>query len=746
MKKFIVPFLFLLFLLVGYIPNFYAVDKNATQFFYLSILNTLSILILYLKRIELVYINRLGFLTFGSYIIWALFSYYYAFNKEEVIIYSNKMLVYFISFSCIYTLFKNSEFDYKKVVFIFFILTSIEIIWINNLFLERFNLIGRDLGLRAFTGNINITGIVLLFKAPIILYGIDKFRGIYKSILTINLIALLFTILLMGSRLSNLIILSTFIGFIAYKLVISSKIIKNSTLLILGISILISLTINKIIFQESPDNAISRTTNILESSGSTNQRLRFYGQAIDHILNNPFIGTGAGNWKIQSLIYENEFIKDYVVPFHVHNDYLQSAAELGVLGFLLNYIFYIIFIFLFVKEYKNILSSSKISFYFIVPIVIFLLDSFFNFPYDRPIVIIFNMVFLTLIFNSLKIKSKFFDDFKLSKKLALGLLILSFGSIFISKKVYDSFVDQNDLIVGMIQNSYYLTEAELYNIDSSFPSIGATTVPIDIYKANYLLNKDVNKDTIIDFIERGAKKNPYLYSQHALKSVYYLKQKNLDSSKLFAQKAFYGLSNNKTHFNLYTDILAALKDSIELKKAYSHLLKPPRKEFTEKYLRHLNSIKTNFDKDDSLLISELSDKNILSSFGEALNIINQVGKKNVFEGVELSLEAEKLFNEKKYSKAGELFLKASKLNPREIAYFENAANCFMKTGKNDRALEILLNVENNFETNGKTEYLLSIIYFENGNKDKSCFYINKSYKKGFKSDSAIYNLFCYDDK
>ena len=79
----------------------------------------------------------------------------------------------------------------------------VEIIWINYLFIERFNIAGgRDMGLRAYTGNINITGIALLLKIPFLIYGVNEFKGMIKKLLVIIFPFAIFTILLMGSRLT----------------------------------------------------------------------------------------------------------------------------------------------------------------------------------------------------------------------------------------------------------------------------------------------------------------------------------------------------------------------------------------------------------------------------------------------------------------------------------------------------------------------------------------------------------------
>ena len=71
---------------------------------------------------------------------------------------------------------------------------------------------------------------------------------------------------------------------------------------------------------------------------SSNQRFRYYSQAIESILKNPLIGIGIGNWELESIKYDAQNISGYIIPYHVHNDYLEIAAETGLIGALIYYL------------------------------------------------------------------------------------------------------------------------------------------------------------------------------------------------------------------------------------------------------------------------------------------------------------------------------------------------------------------------------------------------------------------------
>ena len=68
---------------------------------------------------------------------------------------------------------------------------------------------------------------------------------------------------------------------------------------------------------------------------SVNERLNFYKIAINDIKTYPVLGVGIGNWKLTSIQRANKFLAGYRVPFRVHNDFLEVAAEIGIIGGLL---------------------------------------------------------------------------------------------------------------------------------------------------------------------------------------------------------------------------------------------------------------------------------------------------------------------------------------------------------------------------------------------------------------------------
>ena len=137
---------------------------------------------------------------------------------------------------------------------------------------------------------------------------------------------------------------------------------------------------------------------------SINQRLNFYSQALNHIIENPFFGAGIGNWKIKSIDTNKKNIVGYQVPYHVHNDFLELAAELGLIGLgiylLLLYTGFkkvILNTWNIVFSKTNLVQSHGIWITTFLYLTVFLIDSNLNFPFARPIVIIILIIVLAFL-------------------------------------------------------------------------------------------------------------------------------------------------------------------------------------------------------------------------------------------------------------------------------------------------------------------------------------------------------------
>lgn len=140
----------------------------------------------------------------------------------------------------------------------------------------------------------------------------------------------------------------------------------------------------------------SRISSINFNDESTSNRIRYYNHALSQVLETPFLGVGAGNWKFKSVYLDRFNIIGYTVPYHVHNDFLEIFTELGILGFVL---YLLLFIVSFLNLFRSFSNSKSLDELFVNILLIAVLLSFFidsnlNFPHARLIQVSFFIIIL----------------------------------------------------------------------------------------------------------------------------------------------------------------------------------------------------------------------------------------------------------------------------------------------------------------------------------------------------------------
>ena len=140
---------------------------------------------------------------------------------------------------------------------------------------------------------------------------------------------------------------------------------------------------------------------------SINQRLSYYKASFDIIKSSPLLGIGIGNWKLVSIKYLNDKMQEYIVAGYAHNDFIQIAAEIGILGMLC---YIMIFVIVTLKLLKGIFKNTNDYFVkvtLLAMIGVFIIDSMLNFPISRPISYVF---ILFVLVSSINLKNIVKDE------------------------------------------------------------------------------------------------------------------------------------------------------------------------------------------------------------------------------------------------------------------------------------------------------------------------------------------------
>ena len=391
-------------------------DRIIPQFLFLSILNILSFAHL-LRNNELLLsisyaLKEKIIICYSLFIAICFVSIFFAANISESVIALSQYFTYLLSFIAVYSISKSIGKVFLQC-FIFFsasalfiesssiVYNAIDSVLIDEQAFKRDNFM-----LRTFTGNINIAANSIVSKIMVvylILYTYKDKRIVYLSYVLLFIAFSALFILLTRSAFLSLGLLTLVMISFNYK-----KFFTRSVPLVVVVLIgyfFVNTTFNT----ENPDEISSRINSIALNTedDSINERLGYYSDATKSIMQYPVFGIGIGNWKIKSIEYSRNSIVGYTVPYHVHNDFLQITAEIGVIGGLLYLMIYLIPIYRIVIKLKDgVLDNLNLVYFLIISTI--LIDSALNFPIARPV----NHIFLlfTLVAMLQTSKTDFNDE------------------------------------------------------------------------------------------------------------------------------------------------------------------------------------------------------------------------------------------------------------------------------------------------------------------------------------------------
>lgn len=412
---FLLGLYFFIYVIPQHIPNLYYVyDRVTIQIFLFSILNTVvfSLLVKNSKLNSLITLFKSNYhlISFALVILIAFISLLVAENKTEGILVISHFLTLFISFILIVILSQHSKLNFLKL-FLYFsviglILESTRTNWLifDNV-INNGKILDRALDYRGFTGNINISSFSLTIKLPVLVYLVFTVQNkLSKAFFLIVLSSSLLAILLLFSRAAIIALIIVFISLMLLVVINRSKLYVTNFLLVLLASSFSFFSYDLINEKNTSDLIVDRFSTVTNPGAdeSVNERLNFYKIAINDITTYPVLGVGIGNWKLTSIQRANKFLAGYRVPFRVHNDFLEIAAEIGIIGGLL--FAYFIF-FPFISSLIKALRSNKfeISFLIFLIVGVYIIDSLLNFPMHRPVIISYLLFTFALFYN---IKSK----------------------------------------------------------------------------------------------------------------------------------------------------------------------------------------------------------------------------------------------------------------------------------------------------------------------------------------------------
>tara|TARA_B100000989_G_scaffold260141_1_gene210630 strand:- start:334 stop:1602 length:1269 start_codon:yes stop_codon:yes gene_type:complete len=405
--------LYLIFLsLTPYIPSFNTIDNNAAEWFYLSLLNIVFlVLLIFFRKSKIFQVKSKIFLFFLLFFVFAFFSSFFALNQTESFVRLSDIGVILISLYLIYFFIENNTISLK---FLILLLSFTLIIDISGtlyqfifFFSDRLYDFNNAMAIKGFYSNKNITAVAIGLKIPILLFLLNYYNKRIIKILVISIASISFmTLYLLSARalfLSYFVSISIVLFLIFYRIIKYDENVSSSfkpflplfLSLILGYIVFINLNTAENLGINYRFETVAKGID----DESINQRVTFYSHAIESISNNFFLGVGIGNWKIYSVKYWANEMPSYIVPKHVHNDFLEIFAETGFFGFSAYFLFFLFIIIKLLRIFVNTFNSNLpiLNSVILISFIVILIDTNLNFPLDRPAIQAYFIIYIAIL-------------------------------------------------------------------------------------------------------------------------------------------------------------------------------------------------------------------------------------------------------------------------------------------------------------------------------------------------------------
>jgi O-antigen ligase len=578
-RKEILPAVFLfLFVLIPFLPRFGALDAMGFHWMCYALLNV-GLTFLLINKNELVQfpISFKPLLFYTSWILLSVVSCFFAYNKIESIVVLSRILIVLASiYNLISLLNKRRELIdvLLKILLAALVVESVYTVWMLYYNSGRYNAIDDIVYfIKFFAGNKNILAASIAVKIPIAFYFLhqSKTRNEILSYCVILLFAISATIIL-NARATYISVFLQSALFIGYEILNYFKKEKNKSHLIKAGSFLAVFIFAVVVFQivfsqlEKSKKTVSygdinkRIASIEFTKSGSSSRFVYWNESIDFIKKNPIIGGGLGNWKIHAINYEQNYRTSFVCSKHVHNDFLEVAADSGIVSSIIYLLFFVVLGFILVKKCLALSAEhSALALMLLLMLIAYVIDSCLNFPSERPIMQ--SLLVVIVSFAALHFSERTFNPISINHVLSFGLLLCVCFSMYVSINAYYSMCLQSKVRANTAKKS----EVESF---PAIPNISEYVMPINGMQANYFYTKrDYKKANY--YLSKKGKTNPYYYYSEYVKSRILFAQHDTVNAIKLASFAFANRPADLNMFNNLAYFYQVKSDTAGINKSYA---------------------------------------------------------------------------------------------------------------------------------------------------------------------------------
>ena len=767
-----------LYLIVHFIPDFDGADVMGAQWLYTSVVDLIVLIYIgfnynkYKDAIEGVF--KLKFtIVYTVFVLWALVSYYYAINPTEALVCLARLVSTFIIFMNLSILFYKKELSqiYFVVACILTTILIFDALYVINQFknivtdVENKGTIGSIVG---NNGNKNVMAASLLIKFPFALYLMRHTKIMGKSIGVISIFLGTFALFILSTRSTFVGLLLIFILFTTTTLFFSKKSNKKSivvNILLFLTPIIVAYFSANLVFGLIDSNSegslingavTSRIQSIQITNEGSSGRLHLWSSAFDYAKKHPLIGDGYGNWKLASIPYEKGITNDLFVPYHSHNDFLETFADLGIVG---GSLFITMFILIGLFTFKIWRDKSLKQYHFTatisaMAITCYFVDAFLNFPQERTTMQTMLAVSAVLVFAPYSLihltKQDKQDEVKTIADKTLGPFFISFSiiliaaSIFINTQVYQSLKVQK-FVMGEIDADPKMALDDVKDAFPHFPNLSTSTLPIKALVARYYY-RDKMYDESLTLLRSCEKDNPYLYYTDFIKTAVFASLGNFDSVSFYSKRAFYNWPRATSYYKNVIFSASRKKDTAEINKAFATYIKYRNEpEGWNQYLlgrfellgatnslslKLLDSAIKLFPKDTTTFTRI---RGLFAANGAA---VAPASNDYITKGVQA-------FQKGQYTFAAQQYLLASQADPANYTNFENIGICYYSAKQFEKAIPYFEKATQFVQaTTGKSEFYKAMCLISIGKKEVACSALQAAKQKHYPNTDQYISANC----
>ena len=795
----LIPVIFCLFYLgVHFIPDFGAYDAMGSQWLYIVIVDFIVIIYILSQKdtydlaATTLFRNTFSKLYLAFFILAGLSS-FVAINPTESWVCYVRIIATIIAYFNISILLNGRADLFKWLAQILGVVLLIESVQTISQFLDGVGsmpLATLILSLKGTTGNKNIFAADLVVKIPFVIYCIHTFKLWGRIFNSLILCSAVLTVFFVNARASYVSLLLIIILYFIYCLLeyLREKKLEQAMYRIsyLLIPVIIAFFVSQIELTNAKNlqeekggygTVTDRLGSAVAFNAEDNQvRIRLWKHAIDYTTHHPLMGTGIGNWKIASIPYQKEIINDLVVPVHAHNDFFEMFAELGIPGGLLYAGLFACILIFTVKVYRsNAEEEIKLaSLFSFLAFIGYSVDAFFNFPMERPISQVFFALITGLNVNAFisaraiqKNETEPVQSTSLLKSVfGLTAILLLLPASYVTYLTYKSLVVQRMIIPDMDNEPLKLKWTEIFPLIPSIPNLSASAQPIEAIKGRYLYEAKKYDEALV-LLNRGSAANPVIAYSEFLKAGLFFTLGKMDSALINGTKAFYTRPRAKTYYQTLIAVLAKLKDTVNIQKAFDEAVKYRNEPYVwnlyilgmlnaqgkgrDPLLKIADSALHLFPGNADLMlrkreITQFMGAPVITKKGVDIaqaQIYYDAGVAAFSKAQAAAARKDEAGKIEAYKIAAGNFRKAAEFSPGNYVIFENAAIAYFNMGDFNTSLTYFDKVfALQTAVDGKSEYFAGVALYNLGKKEAGCKYLQIALSKGWKEAETIIKTNC----